>query len=335
MSATQRLSRSLGSRRRQRRWAATLLVALLLAGFGCIDPAPAAADSDAGPLVLAHRGLGQTFDPDGIEADTCTAERIHPPEHGYLENTVAGMRAAFDAGADQVEFDVHWTADDQFAVFHDWELDCRTDGTGTTRDHTMAELRGLDIGYGYTADGGKSYPFRGKGVGLMPTLEAVLTAFPTRSLLIHIKSNDPAEGEALAARLAAEPAERRSALTVYGGDKPIAALRAALPTVRVMSKQIMLECLGAYAAVGWTGTAPATCRNTQLHIPEGYTRFLWGWPDRFVERMAATDARVVLVAGDGGFSEGFDTPESLERIPDGFTGLVWTNRADVVAPLLR
>jgi len=29
----------------------------------------------------------------------------------------------------------------------------------------------LDIGYGDTADGGKSWPFRGKGVGMMPSLE--------------------------------------------------------------------------------------------------------------------------------------------------------------------
>ncbi|MFC3523032.1 glycerophosphodiester phosphodiesterase family protein [Streptomonospora nanhaiensis] len=52
---------------------------------------------------------------------------MDPPEHPYLENTIAGMRAAFDAGADQVEFDVHRTADDRFAVFHDWEVDCRTE----------------------------------------------------------------------------------------------------------------------------------------------------------------------------------------------------------------
>ncbi len=27
----------------------------------------------------------------------------------------------------------------------------------------MSELKTLDIGYGYTADGGKSFPFRGQG----------------------------------------------------------------------------------------------------------------------------------------------------------------------------
>ena len=86
------------------------------------------------PVLFAHRGLAQTFDLDGVEGDTCTATRIHPPEHSYLENTLPSMREAFRAGADVVEFDIHPTTDGHFAVFHDWTLDCRTDGRGVTRD---------------------------------------------------------------------------------------------------------------------------------------------------------------------------------------------------------
>ena len=39
------------------------------------------------------------------------------------------------------------------------------------REASMSYLRTLDIGYGHTADGGKTFPFRGKGVGLMPSLD--------------------------------------------------------------------------------------------------------------------------------------------------------------------
>src|SRR5215475_7004019 len=151
--------------------------------------------------LLAHRGLAQTFDLAGVENDTCTASRIHSPEHPYLENTLASMDAAFRAGADIVELDIHPTTDGQFAVFHDWSLDCRTDGRGVTRAHTMAELKALDVGYGYTADAGKTFPFRHEGIGLMPSLDEVLTAFPDKRFLIHIKSNDADEGEKLARRL--------------------------------------------------------------------------------------------------------------------------------------
>ena len=48
------------------------------------------------------------------------------------------MQAGFAAGADVVELDVHPTTDGEFAVFHDWTLDCRTDGHGVTREHSMA-----------------------------------------------------------------------------------------------------------------------------------------------------------------------------------------------------
>ena len=54
--------------------------------------------------------------------------------------------------------------------------------------------KNIDIGYGYTADQGATYPFRGKGVGLIPSLDEVLEAFPDGSFLIHIKSTDPEEG---------------------------------------------------------------------------------------------------------------------------------------------
>ena len=69
----------------------------------------------------------------------------------------------------------------------------------------MAELRPLDVGYGYTADGGQTFPFRGKGVGLMPSLSEVLAAFPDQRLLINVKSHDRSEGEKLAAVLALRP----------------------------------------------------------------------------------------------------------------------------------
>jgi len=145
-----------------------------------------------------------------------------PPTHGFLENTLASMQASFDAGADIVEIDVQATTDGQFAVFHDWTLECRTNGHGVTREQSMAQLRTLDVGYGYTADDGRSFPFRGTGVGLMPTLDEVLTAFPGRRLLINVKSNDASEGASLAASLVGRSDRELRQLMAYGGDKPMA-----------------------------------------------------------------------------------------------------------------
>lgn len=75
------------------------------------------------PVLLAHRGLAQTFSMEGITNETNTARRIYPPEHPYLENTIPSMAAAFKAGADIVELDIQATKDGQFAVFHDAQLE--------------------------------------------------------------------------------------------------------------------------------------------------------------------------------------------------------------------
>jgi glycerophosphoryl diester phosphodiesterase len=72
------------------------------------------------------------------------------------------MQAAALMGADMVEIDIAPTADGKIAVFHDWTVDCRTQGKGETRAKTLAELQALDPGYGYTADGGRNFPLRGK-----------------------------------------------------------------------------------------------------------------------------------------------------------------------------
>ncbi len=290
----------------------------------------------SGLQLLAHRGLAQDFSREGLTGKTCTAARMLPPDHGYLENTLPSMRAAFDLGADVVELDVHPTTDGRFAVFHDWTLDCRTEARGVTREQDLAYLQTLDVGYGYTADGGASYPFRGQGTGMMPSLDQVLTAFPDRRLLIHIKSNDPDEGERLAELLGRLPGSRLERLAVYGGARPIAVLRSRLPSLRVMSRPTLKDCLVRYIALGWSGHVPASCERSLVLVPANAAPWLWGWPNRFLRRMEAVGSPVFLVndyTGEG-FSRGLDSLADLERVPPGYSGGVWTDRIDRIAPAL-
>ena len=319
--------------RRFRRLGIALGVVLLIIGGLWVGNSSALwGAGDGRPLLLAHRGVAQTFPLDGVGNDTCTAGRIHPPDHAYIENTLPSMRAAFAAGADMLEVDVQLTADDRLTVFHDSVLECRTDGMGPVRARTLAELRRLDLGYGYTADGGVTYPLRGKGVGLLPTVEQVVAEFPEQELLLDLKNDNPADGERLAAYLATLPAQRLTTIAVYGGDAAVAAVADRLPQIRATSKKIMKECLLRYLGTGWTGHVPAACRHTELHLPHRYGRLLWGWPNLFVERMRAADTRVVLVAGDGPWSAGFDRPADLEAVPEGWSGWLWTNRVDAITP---
>jgi glycerophosphoryl diester phosphodiesterase len=284
------------------------------------------------PKVLAHRGVHQTFPTEHLDNDTCTATLIAPPRHPFLENTIASMRAAFDGGADIVELDVHLTPDGKFAVFHDWTLECRTDGTGVTEQTPFSTLKTLDIGHGYTADGGKTFPFRGRGKGLMPELTEVLEAFPGRKFLINYKSRRAEEGTALAALLAARGEFRASIFGVYGGSEPTRAAIAAIPGLRGYDRQSLKACIVRYAALGWSGYVPDACRNTIVALPVNIARWMWGWPHRFVSRMQAAGTEVILLGPwSGGASAGIDVVDQLPLVPERFGGVVWTNHTETMA----
>lgn len=286
------------------------------------------------PVLLAHRGIHQAYDRTDIDKDTCTASRMLPPTNPYLENTLPSMRASFAAGADALELDVHPTVDGEFAVFHDWTVDCRTNGTGAMRELDMAYLRTLDVGHGYTADGGRTYPFRGRGVGAMPTLAEVFAAFPGRQFLIHIKSRDPREAERLVAYLQARglPVDRR--LMAYGHERPVDRLRAIAPQARLWSKQGVKACGLRYLALGWTGYVPHACRGATMVVPINLRWAVWGWPNRLLARMnaAGTDVLIAGPVGPNQTSSGLTSARQLDAVPRGFGGTIWTDAIENVGP---
>ncbi|SMQ66409.1 glycerophosphoryl diester phosphodiesterase [Devosia lucknowensis] len=285
--------------------------------------------------IIAHRGVHQTYPRDNLENDTCTAERIYPPTHGLLENTLPSMQAAFASGADIVELDVHPTTDGQFAVMHDWTVDCRTEGSGETRRHSMAELRALDIGHGYTADSGRTYPFRGAGIGLMPELREVLAAMQNRKFLVNFKSREEREGDMLAALVSAHPEWREAIWGAYGGDQPTNRAAVLIEDLNVWSRRGLIDCLTQYVALGWTGIVPDACRDTHVMIPINIAPWLWGWPNLLQQRLADAGSAIILVgaygAGDPG-TAGIDDLETLARVPRDFHGYLWTNRVEIIGP---
>lgn len=320
----------------KRRYWIGLAALALIAGVYAYNASWRVGPPDGGPAkLIAHRGVHQTFGRDNLDNDTCTAERIHVPEHGLLENTIPSMRAAFAAGADIVELDVHPTTDGQFAVMHDWTVDCRTQGSGETRSHSMAELRALDIGYGYTADGGQTYPFRGKGYGPMPKLKEVLSALPGRQFLINFKSREAREGDMLAALVATHPQWRPAIWGAYGGDEPTYRAAQAMEGLNAWSRRGLVDCLTRYMGLGWAGIVPEACRNTKVLIPINIAPWLWGWPNLLQERLTNAGSEIILLgpygAGDPG-TAGIDHLETLNQVPRDFSGYIWTNRIEIIGP---
>lgn len=311
---------------------ATALLILTFVNASWLAPAPA-----GGLKMIAHRGVAQLYDHKDLGRDDCTATRIEPPVHDYLENTPRSMQAAVRLGADMVEVDIALTADGKIAVFHDWTADCRTEGKGETRSKTLAELQSLDAGYGYTADGGMTFPFRGKGQRI-PSLEETLAALPNTPILFNFKSKDPQEADLLAAALKAarrDVEERRDAF--YGAEGPVNRIRQLYPRNWAFSMEGAKACTRQYALYGWTGVVPGACRNDTLFVPLNYQWVMWGWPNRLIQRIEGVGGRVVVMGpyDSGAAGNGLTLPEQLGEIPNSFKGYIWVEDYWTVGPALR
>lgn len=155
------------------------------------------------PLVFAHRG-GCALGP---------------------ENTTAAFDLGMAAGADGLELDVHLSRDGVVVVHHDDTLERTTDGTGTLAALTAAELACVDAGCRFVADG--AHPFRNQGVGI-PTLGEVLRRYPDMRIIIEMKVDSRAMGEAVAREVRMAGAAERVCAAGFGA-RSAAAARAALP----------------------------------------------------------------------------------------------------------
>ena len=123
---------------------------------------------DSGIIVLAHRGGG------GL----------------WPENTIMAFEGAANLGVDGLELDIHQTKDGRLVVIHDPTIDRISDGSGAVKNMTLAEVQAVDAGYWWTADGGETFPYRGKGATI-PTLEEVFVNFPHLWINIDIKQHEP------------------------------------------------------------------------------------------------------------------------------------------------
>jgi glycerophosphoryl diester phosphodiesterase len=322
-----------------RRWLKRLALVLAIAFLALtfVNASWIAPEPRGYPRLIAHRGVMQQFGRANLPGSACTATLIEPPVNDFIENTVRSLYQAQRLGAQMIEIDLARTADGQVVLFHDADLDCRTDGHGPVGAATLAQLKALDAGYGYSADGGKTFPLRGKGKGLIPTLAEALAAAPRTALLFNTNSADPALGDALVAALRAagrDPVQFRDG---FSAPAPVLAkIRAAFPAAWSYSDDEIDACTSAYLTRGWLGLTPAACRNGTIAIPLNRQFLFAGWPNRLIARMAAAGAHVILIGPSGQHKPmGLDLPEQVGEVPVGFNGHIWVDDIAAIGPALH
>ena len=280
--------------------------------------------------LIAHRGVHQTFPSDNLNNDTCTGKIIYPPTHNFLENTIPSIREAFKHGADIVEIDIHPTTDNQLAVFHDWTVDCRTNGKGTTHEQSMKTLKKLDIGYGYTADNGKTYPFRGKFVGMMPTFDEISREFPDKKFLIDQKDRFEKTVKLLADSLKKYPPQQRKNIYFFSGDKQHEMLKQEVPEVQRIfpTRKRTKDCVPQYLAMLFSGSISQSCGKYAFGIPMGYLKYVPGWSSNlFLVKAREAGLKVYVIE--------VDTKEDVQQLQNLPLDGIVTNRIEIIGPILK
>jgi glycerophosphoryl diester phosphodiesterase len=153
-----------------------------------------------GPVAIAHRG----------------GAREAP------QNTMEAFRAAAAAGYRYLETDARVTRDGTVMAFHDECLDRATDLAGPLAHLTVEEVEQADAGYRFSPDGGRTFPFRGRGVRI-PRLAELLQELPRARFTIDPK--EEAAVEPLAAAIEQSNAWERMCIGSFS-DRRLRRVRA-------------------------------------------------------------------------------------------------------------
>ena len=114
------------------------------------------------PTLVAHRGDNKNF-----------------PENSYK-----GIESVLKAGVGFVEFDIHMTADQQFIVHHDADLNRTAKQDVSVFDHSYDELRQFSI-HESTRFNNKHYP---TPISLLSDVLTLLQQYPNAKAFVEIKT---------------------------------------------------------------------------------------------------------------------------------------------------
>ncbi len=238
------------------------------------------------------------------------------------ENTLDAFRKAVEVGAGGLELDVHLTGDGHVVVIHDATVDRTTGGSGAVASTTLDALRGMDAGHRFTPDGGRTYPYRGRGLGV-PTLAEVLEELPEAAVNIDIKEIQRGEEEAVLEVLREAGAEGR-ALVVSAHHSVVRRVRE-LSGGRVATGASRLEIAVFYLLSALRLEGLLSPGYTALQAPVYYGRLALV-TRRFVEAAHARGVRVDAWT--------VNDPAEMHRLLDLGVDVVMTDRPETLAGVL-
>jgi glycerophosphoryl diester phosphodiesterase len=205
-------------------------------------------EAERGTQVIAHRG----------------GAGLRP------ENTLAAFQHAAELGAEIVEMDARVAADGAIVVIHDATVDRTTDGIGPVAALTLAELRRLDAGYRWSPDGGRSFPYRGRGLRV-PALEEVLERVPSVRMVVEMKQFEPPSAAALCALVRRSGMQRKVLVASFAAGA-LRAFRGACPEVATsmsaFEARLFVTLRGLYTPAAAALQLPDRMGDTVLVTPE-------------------------------------------------------------------
>jgi len=236
------------------------------------------------PWIIAHRGASG-----------------HSPE-----NTLAAYERAVQLGAGFIETDLHLTRDAQFVAIHDPTLERTTNGRGSVRDFTLAELRRLDAGKWFDRD------FMGQRI---PTLDEILDFARKNDVIFYLEVKyDAAWGMHHSLMAALQNAQNAARTIVISFDQTT------LAALRRVDASIMMGLLGDEPGADYVKDAlelgaRQLCPQSSLVTPD------------LVERAHGADLQVATWTVD-------DVEEMRRMIAAGVDGIM-TNFPDRLRALIE
>jgi len=236
------------------------------------------------------------------------------------ENTLEAFQRALDDGANALEMDVHRTADGHFVVAHDPD-GLRTAGVEERIAHsTLSSVMRWDVGHGFVDREGRR-PFAGQGLRV-PTLAAVLDAFPNVPFSVDLKPKTIDAVSPLLELLARHGAETRVTICSFH-QRVTAAVRVLGYPGRTALTRLEVAALWAFPS----RLARRLIRGHAFQVPRR------AGPLRLDRRRLMTRCRRLNLRAD--YWGVNDPAQALSLLADGATGIMTDDPASIVAALAR